>query len=838
MRSKEKDVGKAALNEGHTEVGPTDSLTTPRKTRPSVSGKKHRKKRASVAEEGVLASNDEAGRSSPGPDQVSSTYSSALLRLDPPTPLASPREASPSGVDGTNSLSDAGPSPPPHRRKSKKKRETRRSLDDTPPPPMPDEDDMQTAGSALRRSLIEGLGDRGAEQKFLPGSPTSSPLLRGSRDAGQRPSHPMTDEGDGGINKTQPILQTTGSTVLASSGSTKATGSERRTVNRAVTLDMNNNSVVEHENITSDDDDDQLPGKPSISHRHSMAEKEAAFRAPSGLRSTLRGDKYMRSGSLDWSKALRDDRRSKNRSSRWSLAPTRQQSMAVSMGNVEESSSDEEKDDDRDPLRLPNTHLVMKLRQKPGSEGFSFLEMAYQIIDQIGIDTGKYQDELAFLKDCIHASPNSLATPCGLANTSDTATKILKKSLSSQFALAKTSAFRVPHIRGAMRSVRKQDNDLSPAGASPEELPTICQEDVDQHKCPWMGRAVPRFPVHVDSALASRLEKALYTEFDDFNTWSFDVMHFHDISNRHSLMFVGWEAFCRGNCFAEFGLVPKKAANFFARLESLYCTDQETPYHNNIHAADVVQNMNALLFELQFSRYCDPMDTMGLLLSAAIHDAGHDGRNNTFHLNLQDDLALTYNDKSVLEHFHVSQGWKLILGGDGENNFVEELSVEQAALLRREVISMVLSTDLARHFTNLSDFRKCCAKQGTDPIAWHEESSSMDVFRGTLLHAADTANPTKPLKLANEWSDRCMREFFRQGDEEAKLGLPISPMCNRHSVNVAGTQIGFIDFVTAPLFRALIELSPRVEEVCIQGMMRVRETWENRDHWFDDEDDI
>mmetsp|Transcript_17391 Transcript_17391/g.45111 ORF Transcript_17391/g.45111 Transcript_17391/m.45111 type:complete len:354 (+) Transcript_17391:3-1064(+) len=351
-----------------------------------------------------------------------------------------------------------------------------------------------------------------------------------------------------------------------------------------------------------------------------------------------------------------------------------------------------------------------------------------------------------------------------------------------------------------------------------------------------MGRAVPRFPVKVEPALATKLEKVLYSEFDDFNTWNFDVFAFHQLSDLHPLRFAGWEAFCRGNCFSEFALVPEKAANFFSAIESLYCTAEETPYHNVIHAADVVQNINALLQDMRFDRFMDPMDTMGLLLAATIHDTGHDGRNNSFHINLQDDLALTYNDRSVLEHFHMAQGWKLIVCGNGDNNFIGDLSMEQGALLRREVISMVLATDMSRHFTAVAEFSKLAKKKGKDPVAWHEDEAAMDKFRGVLLHAADTANPSKSLKVANEWSERCMREFFMQGDDELKLGLPVSPMCNRSTVNVAGSQVGFIDFVIAPLFRALADVAPRVQDVCIQGLQLVRDSWAVRDHWFDDED--
>lgn len=40
-----------------------------------------------------------------------------------------------------------------------------------------------------------------------------------------------------------------------------------------------------------------------------------------------------------------------------------------------------------------------------------------------------------------------------------------------------------------------------------------------------------------------------------------------------------------------------------------------------------------------------------------------------------------------------------------------------------------------------------------------------------------------------------LEEFFRQGDLEASMGLPYSPLCDRHTTHVAESQIGFIDFI-------------------------------------------
>jgi len=45
------------------------------------------------------------------------------------------------------------------------------------------------------------------------------------------------------------------------------------------------------------------------------------------------------------------------------------------------------------------------------------------------------------------------------------------------------------------------------------------------------------------------------------------------------------------------------------------------------------------------------------------------------------------------------------------------------------------------------------------------------------------------LDLYRQWTDRIMQEFFAQGDTERKLGLDISPMCDRHTATVEKSQV-------------------------------------------------
>ncbi|MEQ2200878.1 cAMP-specific 3',5'-cyclic phosphodiesterase 4D [Xenoophorus captivus] len=75
-----------------------------------------------------------------------------------------------------------------------------------------------------------------------------------------------------------------------------------------------------------------------------------------------------------------------------------------------------------------------------------------------------------------------------------------------------------------------------------------------------------------------------------------------------------------------------------------------------------------------------------------------------------------------------------------------------------------------------------------------------------MVHCADLSNPTKPLLLYRQWTDRIMEEFFSQGDRERERGMEISPMCDKHNASVEKSQVGFIDYIVHPLWETWADL--------------------------------
>ncbi|NWT75359.1 PDE1C phosphodiesterase, partial [Prunella himalayana] len=298
--------------------------------------------------------------------------------------------------------------------------------------------------------------------------------------------------------------------------------------------------------------------------------------------------------------------------------------------------------------------------------------------------------------------------------------------------------------------------------------------------------------------------------------WSFDVFALNDASGDHALKFIFYELLTRYDLINRFKIPISALVSFVEALEAGY-SKYKNPYHNLMHAADVSQTVHYLLFKTGTVHWLTELEIFAMIFAAAIHDYEHTGTTNNFHIQTRSDSAILYNDRSVLENHHVSAAYRL-LQDDEEMNILSNLSKDDWREFRALVIEMVLATDMSCHFQQIKAMKS--ALQQPDGI---DKPKALSL----LLHTADISHPAKAWDLHHRWTMSLLEEFFRQGDKEAELGLPFSPLCDRKSTMVAQSQIGFIDFIVEPTFTVLTDMTekivtPLTDEASLSGMSGFR----------------
>ncbi|XP_078000078.1 cGMP-inhibited 3',5'-cyclic phosphodiesterase 3A-like [Glandiceps talaboti] len=436
--------------------------------------------------------------------------------------------------------------------------------------------------------------------------------------------------------------------------------------------------------------------------------------------------------------------------------------------------------------------------------------------------------------------------------------------------------------RGVLRkagNVNKSDEDLTVEDGQDKENG---EERTKEEQNVVAKKEVQFDPVIIES-------NELLGQLDN---WDFPIFDLSLKSGQRVLSQIAYRIFTDAGIFETFRIPTKEFMNYFQRLEDGY---REKPYHNRIHAGDVLHAVYFLTTQpIPGFRQVNPdesenpsaksgsssdtdsdsgmtpshmptvtprasftaddsygvlasnvpaLELMALFVAAAMHDFDHPGRTNAFLVATRASQAILYNDRAVLENHHAAAAWSLLLSNP-EYNFLSQLDDAEFKRFRFLVIEYILATDLKRHFDFLVEFNTKVNDPDAAGIDWTAEPDRLLVCQ-MCIKLADISGPTKQKDLHVSWTSRIAEEFYEQGDEEARLGLPISPYMDRRSPQLAKLQETFINHLVAPLCNAYGQagLLPGQWVECVSDIKRkyfadISGTESNTDTTAGEEDEI
>eukprot|EP00929_Paragymnodinium_shiwhaense_P089589 TRINITY_DN49748_c0_g2_i1.p1 TRINITY_DN49748_c0_g2~~TRINITY_DN49748_c0_g2_i1.p1 ORF type:complete len:857 (-),score=131.72 TRINITY_DN49748_c0_g2_i1:102-2672(-) len=245
------------------------------------------------------------------------------------------------------------------------------------------------------------------------------------------------------------------------------------------------------------------------------------------------------------------------------------------------------------------------------------------------------------------------------------------------------------------------------------------------------------------------------------------------------------------------------------------------PFHNFAHAADVAYNVSRMLGATFAASFLTELEQFALLISAVGHDIGHPGLNNVFLVETGDALATKYNDISPLENFHCAMLFRILSRRD--QNMFKNLSRQEFKEARKVCVETILHTDMVQHNAmvkklkgiyemNTDVFLSPPDPKGNTPeeLEILADADTKLALMQSILHTADVSNPCRAWDVSCCWAHLCLDEFFAQGDKEKALGVPVSFLNDREKVCRPHSQLGFIEFMIAPLVVSMIRIWPEL----------------------------
>ncbi|KER20227.1 hypothetical protein T265_11168 [Opisthorchis viverrini] len=393
---------------------------------------------------------------------------------------------------------------------------------------------------------------------------------------------------------------------------------------------------------------------------------------------------------------------------------------------------------------------------------------------------------------------------------------VLELEYNIQLEEEETSAepCRQEHLNGAAENTQSTEIDTQTSNAVEPSTPDSSLSGTEILKNLWMKES--KFDVE---SLVQFVE-------ENKQSPSPDLFLLDRLSDHCPLSTFGLHLLLDRGILANFSIPIPQMYQFLQRAERLYRVD--APFHNSIHATDVLHTMDKLFCFNDLQSMFSDLEVFSTLFACIIHDIDHPAVTNQYLINTNNELAILYNDKSVLENHHLYIGFDL-LHSEPQVDITKHFTTMQRQLFRKIVISLVLATDMSKHMTLLADLKTMVESQrasGFNEIKLDTLAVRIQILE-CLVHAADLSNPTKPLNIYRQWVERITEELFQQGDREREAGLEISPMCDRHTSCVPSSQVSFIDYIVYPLWETLSDLMHPDARQLLDNIQANREWYAN-----------
>jgi len=293
-----------------------------------------------------------------------------------------------------------------------------------------------------------------------------------------------------------------------------------------------------------------------------------------------------------------------------------------------------------------------------------------------------------------------------------------------------------------------------------------------------------------------------------WNSWEFDILQ----QSTEDLVVIIEQLFAHYKICEKFDIPDTTLRNFIVAVQEHM---PDNPYHNFYHAASVVHFSFLTLSVCDGAdRYLTDRDVFIVLFSALIHDVNHPGNNNAFEVKSQSQLALRYNNVSVLENYSIDSVFEL-MNEDMELNVFQNIGGDDLEYIKNSVRDAVLFTDMSKHFELLNKVGHLADKVPVNSTMIEEDETARQLLIQFIVHASDISNTGLPFELSLPWSHRISDEFLQQVNKERGRGLEVTAMMDGmdNEFTKATAQVGFIRTFALPCFEIMAILFPGTSSI-------------------------
>eukprot|EP01064_Diplonema_japonicum_P023129 TRINITY_DN33582_c0_g1_i1.p1 TRINITY_DN33582_c0_g1~~TRINITY_DN33582_c0_g1_i1.p1 ORF type:complete len:849 (+),score=219.58 TRINITY_DN33582_c0_g1_i1:60-2606(+) len=262
----------------------------------------------------------------------------------------------------------------------------------------------------------------------------------------------------------------------------------------------------------------------------------------------------------------------------------------------------------------------------------------------------------------------------------------------------------------------------------------------------------------------------------------------------------------------------RQVVGFLLAVQRRYA---KLPCHCFAWAVDALQYLYVILNEMGADKMLECKDVVSVVMSVLLCDIGHMGLNNAYHGRMGSPLGWlgeSVGCGSALELHHCQVGIEVL----EETGILKGLEREGVAFMVKNIISNIMSSDMAQHQGVLERFKAVVASGYNKENLGHRLT-----LCNMLMKVVDLRCNTRPFTVARLCARSQKSELEYQGDLERSCGFTPIPAYDRHhkKYTLASYQLAEIDHVGRPLFEAFARSLPSAQPL-LTALEANRRSWQ------------
>eukprot|EP01012_Entosiphon_sulcatum_P008168 TRINITY_DN14336_c0_g1_i1.p1 TRINITY_DN14336_c0_g1~~TRINITY_DN14336_c0_g1_i1.p1 ORF type:complete len:602 (+),score=83.53 TRINITY_DN14336_c0_g1_i1:27-1808(+) len=329
---------------------------------------------------------------------------------------------------------------------------------------------------------------------------------------------------------------------------------------------------------------------------------------------------------------------------------------------------------------------------------------------------------------------------------------------------------------------------------------------------PYSVVFVPRLSEPAERTVYDRELRELGKKLESWEaSEALDVFALDRLTNGGALLAIAYEILVRKLRFSR--LLKFEDTTLLEVILTFIAHTRPHPYHNTVHAADVLRALYTILAVTGLTDRVGPFNTIFACCATLIMHLDHPGPSHQFHTHNASFMSFQSGKMAPISHHHLRAS--IEIGNRLDCNLLFRLPDDLRETATKLIVRFAVDSAMERHPYTVALWKRTM-------VAGEPSDEELLVM---ALKAARLSNAYAPISRHLQWVARLFEARFAAGDVQKELGLSVDYFSDRDHPDHANSEVSWLTYTVLPFLKAFREARPEIQKA-------IDRCEANRQHWM------